>query len=221
LPRENLRIDLPLPLTGRATEVEETLVEDYSKHPWAGLPVRLTLTAEDAIGQQGAEPEVEVMLPRRRFFDPAAAALVEQRRDLLWSPENAPRIIQVLRAVTHRPEDVFASDRAYLLTRTVIRWLVRGHEEGSVEPLVEEVAEMLWQAALLLEEGSLGDAAERLARAQERLQEALRGDASDEEIAELMDELRQATRDYMERWPRRRSRAARCNAPRASPAASR
>jgi hypothetical protein len=64
---------------------------------------------------------------------------------------------------------------------------------------VDEVAEMLWQAALLLEEGGLGDAAERLARAQERLQEALRGDASDEEIAELMDELREATRDYMQR----------------------
>ena len=42
---------------------------------------------------------------------------------------------------------------------------------------------MLWRAALLLEEGSLGDAAERLARAKERLQQALRGDASDEEIA--------------------------------------
>jgi uncharacterized protein (TIGR02302 family) len=198
--RETLTIDLPMPLTGRATEVEDVLVEDFSKHPWAGLPVRFTLSAEDAIGQQGAEPDIEAVLPRRRFFDPAAAALVEQRRDLLWSPENARRVTQVLRAVTHRPEDLIASDRAYLLTRTAIRWLVRGQAEGALEPaLVDEVAEMLWQAALLIEEGGLGDAAERLARAQERLQEALRGDASDEEIAELMDELREATRDYMQR----------------------
>jgi uncharacterized protein (TIGR02302 family) len=201
VPREPLAVDLPMPLTGRGTErIEDVLVEDFSKHPWAGLPVRLSLTAEDALGQQGHD-HAAATLPRRRFFDPVAAALVEQRRDLLWAPEaNARRVTQILRAVTHRPEDAIESERAYLLTRTAIRWLARGQETGAIDaPLVEEVAEMLWQAALLIEEGGLGDAAERLARAQERLQEALRGDASDEEIAELMDELREATRDYMQR----------------------
>ncbi len=198
--RTALEIDLPMPMTGRATEIEDALVEDYSKHPWAGLPVRLTLTAEDAIGQQGADADIEAVLPRRRFFDPVAAALVEQRRDILWSPENARRVTQVLRAVTHRPEDAFGSERAYLVTRTAIRWLARAQAEEAVDAaLIDEVAEMLWHAALLLEEGGLGDAAERLARAQERLQEALRGDASDQEIAELMEELREATRDYMQR----------------------
>ena len=64
------------------------------------------------------------------------------------------------------------------------------------------MAEALWLAATLIEDGNLGDAAERLARAKERLQEALRGDATDEEIAQLMDELRQATRDYMEQMAR-------------------
>ena len=53
-----------------------------------------------------------------------------------------------------------------------------------------------------IEDGDLGNAAERLARAKERLQEALRSDATDEEIARLMDELRQATRDYMEQMAR-------------------
>jgi uncharacterized protein (TIGR02302 family) len=193
-----LRIDLPMPITGEGALVEETLVEDFSKHPLAGLPVRLTLTAEDAIGQLGSQPGVEVVLPRRRFFDPAAAALIEQRRDVLWSPENVDRVIQVLRAVTHRPEDVIDSERAYLLSRTAIRWLVRARDEGSVPEVTPEVAETLWQAALILEEGSLGDAAERLAQAQERLREALQSDASDDEIAELMEELREATREYME-----------------------
>jgi uncharacterized protein (TIGR02302 family) len=194
-----LAIDLPMPLTGGgAPEIAETLVEDFTKHPLAGLPVRITLTAEDAVAQVGVAPEAEAVLPRRRFFDPTAAALVEQRRDILWSPENAPRVIQVLRAVTYRPEDTFDSDRAYLLARTAVRWLARAEAEGTVPVVTAEVAETLWQAALLLEDGSLGDAAERLARAQERLQEALQGDASDEEIAELMEELREATRDYME-----------------------
>ena len=64
------------------------------------------------------------------------------------------------------------------------------------------MAEALWQAAVQIEDGSLGDAAARLAKAKERLQQALREDASDEEIARLMDELRQATRDYMEQMAR-------------------
>jgi uncharacterized protein (TIGR02302 family) len=197
--REVLQVDLPLPVAGGTQEIAETLVEDFSKHPWVGLPVRITLIAEDGLGQLGHHRDAEAVLPGRRFFDPMAAALIEQRRDVLWAPDaNARRVAQVLRALTYKPEDHFDNPRAFLVTRTAIRWLVRAREEGEVGAVAEEVAEMLWQAALLLEEGSLGDAAERLARAQERLREALQNDASDEEIAQLMDELRQATRDYME-----------------------
>ncbi len=204
-PRAPLSVELPMPMRGAGAEVEDALVEDFSKHPWAGLPIRLTLSAEDARGQRGATEAIEAVLPGRRFFDPLAAALVEQRRDLLWTAENARRVTQVLRAVTHRPEDIFPDGRAYLLVRTAIRRLARAQEEdaageeNAVGAVIEEAAETLWQAALLLEEGGVGDAAERLARAQERLREALEGNASDEEIAELMEELRDATREYMQR----------------------
>lgn len=214
--RPALVIDLPLPMVGGGAEIAEILVEDLSKHPWVGLPVTLRLTAEDALGQTGLSPVESALLPGRRFYNPVAAALVEQRRDLLWSPENAVRIGQVLRAVTHRPEEGFDNPRAYLMTRLAIRRLAPIGARRDPAPLVEEVAEMLWRAALLLEEGSLGDAAERLARAKERLSEALRGDASDEEIAQLMDELRQATRDYMDQLAQeaiRRGETERAEAP--------
>jgi uncharacterized protein (TIGR02302 family) len=196
--RPALTLDLPMPMAGGGPDLAEILVEDVSKHPWVGLPVTVRLTAEDAVGQTGTSPVETVLLPGRRFYNPVAAALVEQRRDLLWSPGNAERVGQVLRAITHRPEAGFDNPRAYLMTRLAIRRLAPVADRSDPTPLIEEVSEMLWRAALLLEEGSLGDAAERLARAKERLQEALRGDASDEEIAQLMDELRQATRDYME-----------------------
>jgi uncharacterized protein (TIGR02302 family) len=200
--REPLVVDLPLPMTGRAPEVAETLVDDFSTHPWVGLPVRVTLVAEDALGQEGRESDIEAVLPGRRFFDPVAAALAEQRRDLLWSAENGRRVRQLLRAVTHRPGDHFDRAGAFLIVRTAIRRLDAALDAGSVPEVRDEVAEALWRAALILEEGSLGDAAERLARARERLAEALRNDATDEEIAELMDELREATRDYMEQMAR-------------------
>ena len=55
----------------------------------------------------------------------------------------------------------------------------------------------LWRAALRLEDGDLADAAERLARAQERLKDAIENGASEDEIARLMQELPKAMQDYM------------------------
>ncbi len=202
--RPPLVADLPLPLSGRSKELDETLVEDFSKHPFAGLPVTVTLTAEDATGKTGTSAPVAAVLPMRSFYDPMAMALVEQRRDLLWSAANAPRVSQVLKAVTYHPDASFPSPRAYLMVRTVIRSLDAAAAAGAtVAPKVrDEAAEALWQAALQIEDGRLGDAAQRLAKAKERLQQALQNGASDEEIARLMDELRQATRDYMDQMAR-------------------
>ncbi|MCB1352965.1 MAG: TIGR02302 family protein [Rhodobacteraceae bacterium] len=201
-PRDRIVIPLPLPVSGSAAEVSETLEEDFSGHPWAGLPVTITLVAEDALGQTGRSETVHAALPGRKFFDPAAAALAEQRRDLLWAAANGSRVSQVLRAVTFHPEGLFDRAGAYLMTRIAIRRLEAAVEADQVAAARDDIAAGLWRAALLLEDGSLGDAADRLARAKERLSEALKGDATDEEIAELMQELRDATRDYMEQMAR-------------------
>ena len=169
-----LAADLPLPMTGGADALSETLVEDFSKHPLAGLPVTVRLVAEDAIGQRGESPALEAVLPMRRFYDPVAQALIEQRRDLLWSAANARRVVQVLRATTNLPEGSFDSPRAYLVVRTAIRRLDAAEKADDVAAVRDEIAEALWQAAVQIEDGDLGNAAERLARAKERLQEALR-----------------------------------------------
>jgi uncharacterized protein (TIGR02302 family) len=59
------------------------------------------------------------------------------------------------------------------------------------------MAAELWDIALMVEEGDLADARERLRRAQDRLDEAIRNGADPAEIEELMQELRQAMNDYM------------------------
>jgi uncharacterized protein (TIGR02302 family) len=201
-PRPALVADLPLPMSGATTEVAETLVEDFSRSPFAGMPVTVRLTAEDAIGQAGESAPVATVLPMRSFYDPLAAALVEQRRDLIWSTANARRVVQVLRAVTHRPDDVFESPRVYLVVRAAIRRLAAAETAGEVPAVRDEVAEALWKAAVEIEDGRLGDAKERLAKAKERLEQALENGADDQEIARLMDELREATRDYMQQMAR-------------------
>ncbi len=201
-PREPVTVDLPLPVTGDRTAFEEALVEDFSKHPWANLPVTITLTVRDGAGQKGRSDPLSVPLPARRFFDPLAAAVAEQRRDLLWARANAPRVAQILRAVSNRPDDIFRKETDYLRLRFIVRQLEGYARAGLTPQQQDEIAEALWNLAVALEEGDLSDALERMRRAQERLSQAMKNGASDAEIAELMQQLRRATDDYLRQLSR-------------------
>jgi uncharacterized protein (TIGR02302 family) len=198
-PRAALILDLPMPFNGDRQRFEETLIEDLSEHPFANLPVSILFEVEDALGQTGQSSDIKIVLPGRRFFQPMARAVIEQRRDILWSRENARSVVQILRAVSHRPEDIFTSEVPYLRLKAIVRRMdgVLDATGTISDSLQSEAAEALWELAIQLEDGSLADARERLERAQDRLSEAMRNGASDEEIAELMQELRDATEDYM------------------------
>ena len=204
--REEITVPLPLPISGNRAEFTETLIEDFSQHPWANLPVTITLSANDAAGNETIAEPLTTPLPARRFFDPLAASVAEQRRDLLWTSENAPRVAQVLRAVSHRPDGLFRSETAYLRLRVILRRLETQTDIGLTSEVRDDIAEALWDLAVLLEEGDLSDALERMRRAQERLSEAMRNGASDQEIAELMQELREATDDYLRQLSRQAQR---------------
>lgn len=198
-PREPLRIPLPMPVTGERTEISETLREDLSLHPWAQMPVRIVLSVVDAAGQTGESAAITDMLPGRRFFEPAARALAELRRDLLWNRDNARRTAQILRMMLHRSEGAFRFEGAPVMIRGAVAFIETRLETGEwTGEARDDLAEQLWELALLIEEGELANARERLRRAQERLDQAMRDGASPDEIRELMDELREATRQYME-----------------------
>ena len=196
-PRDALVLDLPLPFNGARDDIAETLIENLSEHPFANLPVALTLRATDAAGQTGESAPESLVLPGRRFFQPVARAVIEQRRDLLWSKQNGQRVEQVLRAISHRPEGLFSNETTYLRMRLIIRRLDSFNQFGLSDDSQAEIAQAMWDLAIQLEDGRLADARERLRRAQERLEEAMRNGASDSEIAELMQELREATDDYL------------------------
>jgi uncharacterized protein (TIGR02302 family) len=191
-----ITLDLPLPISGQRTEFTETLVDDLSKHVFANLPVTITLSATDAPGQTGTATPLHVTLPGKRFFDPLAAAVVEMRRDILWSRTNAARSTQIFKALTNRPEGLIRNEKAYLRLRVALRRLEAEQDALPVESR-DELAEALWDIALLIEEGDLNSARERLKRAQDRLDEAIRNGADPAEIDQLMQELREAMNDYM------------------------
>ena len=199
-PRNEIVVDLPMPYRGDRAEIEELLVDNLAEHPWADLPVQVTLSAVDAAGQTGESAPVEIILPGRRFLHPLARAIVEQRRDILWSMENAPRAARVLRAVSNRPQGLFPKDVQYLKLRTAAGTL---EEPGLNADGRDAVAKALWDIAVEIEDGSLADALERLRRARERLSEAMRQGATSEELSELMQDYRDAMRDYMEEMARR------------------
>lgn len=191
-PRAPLTLDLALPIAGDRSDFAEVLRTDLTKHPLAGLPVTATLRAEDAAGQEGRHVE-RVVLPARPFYEPIASALVEQRRDLHWSRANRARVARLLRAITWKADGTWNNPAAFLIVRMAIRRLDRG-------PLTietrDEIADMLWEAAIRLEENSLDSALERLRQAQDRLSEAIRQGAPPGEIERLMAEMRRAMDDY-------------------------
>nr|WP_236953127.1 DUF4175 family protein [Ketogulonicigenium vulgare] len=185
-------LDLPLPFTGARREITGDVTDTLSQHVFAGLPVTVQAEVVDAAGQVGRSAMIEMTLPGKRFFQPVARAIAEQRRDLLWSVDNQPRVLGLLRAIYFQPETLITNRNTQLRLSYAIRMMTRDTVD------VPEVAQLLWEIAIQFEEGALSDARERLRRAQERLDEAMRSGASAAEIQELMDELRAATEAYLD-----------------------
>ena len=203
--RAPLVLDLPLPFAGGRDDFSEVFVDDLSEHPFANLPVTLTLIAADDLGQRAESTHAVARLPGRPFYVPLAAAIAEQRRDLLWSRANRARAARLLRAIryrpdgmdAYRPDGLFPEPQAAGLVGDAIERLETAGPDMT-RATRDEIADLLWQAALLVEDHVPETAEERLARAQERLAEAMRQGANEAEIAELMDQMREAMDEYMQ-----------------------
>lgn len=168
-------------------------VENLTKHPWAGSRVSVVLVARDEAGQEGRSEPMEVTLPERPFRVPLARAIIEQRRDLALDAEAQLQVIEALDALMIAPDGIFRSPTAYLGTRMVYGKLVAARSDDALKPLLDE----MWELALAIEDGSTSLAAQALRDAQDRLRQALQDGASDEEIARLTEELRQAMQRYL------------------------
>ena len=203
--RAPLVLDLPLPISGNRADFSDALIEDISKEAFSNLPVIITLSVSDARDQSAKAAPLHAILPGKRFFDPLAAALIEMRRDLLWSRENARDVVGTLKAITNRPEDVIRDEAAFLRLRVALRRLDASAATLDVKTR-DEIADALWEISLLVEEGDLASARERLDRAQDRLNEAIRNGADTSEIDQLMQELREAMDDYMEQLAQEQQR---------------
>ncbi|HRY07352.1 MAG TPA: TIGR02302 family protein, partial [Hyphomicrobiaceae bacterium] len=185
-------LTLKLPRAG-AKEAETSSHLELGSHPWAGLKVQMWLEAKDVAGQTGTSEKFEIILPQRRFDNPIARAVIEQRRKLVEDPRYRPDVLLAIEALTLEPEGFLDDVPAYLGLRMAYHRLKR----SAARDVRNGVIEQLWHVAVRLEDGDLSDAERRLREAQEKLSKLLEEGASDQDIADAMKELRQALNDYM------------------------
>ncbi len=188
-----IRAELPLPGLG-SNRVEGSSVQDFSAHPWAGLPVLVRLQALDARGQAGESDAIKVVLPERIFNHPVARAIAEARKKLN-NPSDAvvAEVVGALRDITSRPKHFFDDTIVFLALSVAASRLI--HDESDTG--IGAVQALLWETALRIEDGEFAIAERDLKKIQDQLMRALRKGKDAQEIERLMDDLRAALDKYL------------------------
>ena len=190
---ENPVVDLQLPRRSSEDGLANTSY-DLTDHPLAGEEVYITLVAIDGAGQETRTEPLQTVLPQKNFVSLLAQSIVEQRQIIAFDAFERFRAIELNDALTILPEVTIPSIRDFLLVKSAREGLALAYSEEAMLRSIDE----LWEIALLLEDGNLSLAEQRLRDAQRELSEALENGASDEEIARLMEELREAMQEFME-----------------------
>lgn len=190
--------DIALRLPRRNDEGKAKTSVNLTEHPWAGARVNLQLRVEDDLEQTGHSETIETVLPGRPFSNKLARALIEQRRNLALDANNGRAVYDMLDLFTLYPEETI-NNTAHFLGITTIKSKLR--YANSDEDL-RGVVDYIWEVARNIEDGGLSDAERRLKDAQQALRDALENGASDEEIEQAMNELREAMQEYLQEFAR-------------------
>ncbi|MEQ1755950.1 MAG: TIGR02302 family protein [Micropepsaceae bacterium] len=188
-----IRFELPLP-PSPARKGEVMIFKDLTDHIWAGLKVKVVLTAKDELGQTAHSKVATIILPERRFTNPLARALVEQRRNLARDPRSSAQVAKALDALSIAPERFMPDTRVYLALRTATFEAHRARlDDTHVDTSrIISAQQLLWDLALRVEEGDTPQAQAELRDIQRKLMDALAKGGSEEEIERLMAQMRAA-----------------------------
>lgn len=180
---ERIKLPAPIflqPLARAAMEIRREIL--FERRPYALAPQTITLARFVVRGPGRAADELFV------HTDDADPRI-----------ERAPAAIRAaarkLDALTSSPQDGYYRDFAvYAGLRGAAALLAVTRNSEDLEP----PAQVLWDVAMRAEYGDSADARRALDEAQKALAEALRGGASQEEIAALSRKLQEAARKYVE-----------------------
>ncbi|MBZ9843682.1 TIGR02302 family protein [Mesorhizobium sp. CA5] len=192
--------DMPLTLPRRGGKPSAAkTTKDLTEHVWAGSNIKLTLTATDDAGHTATSETKTLVMPERPFANPLARAVIEQRRLVALDTNAKPRVLDLMDAVTLRPEDTFDNMSNYLAIMSARSRLKLSESDDQLRNVVS----YLWEIALGIEEGNLSAAERRLRQAQQALQDAIKNGASDQEIEKAMKELREAMNQFLQEFAQR------------------
>jgi uncharacterized protein (TIGR02302 family) len=189
---------LSLPRRGGKSNAAKT-TKDLTEHVWSGGNVKVTLVATDDAGHTATSETKTLVMPERPFSNPLARAVIEQRRMLALDTNSKNRVLDLMDAITLRPEDTFDNMAHYL---AIMSARSRLKMADSDDQLRDEVS-YLWEIALGIEEGNVSAAEKRLRQAQQALQNAIKDGASPEELDKAMKELREAMNQFLKEFAER------------------
>ena len=184
---------LVMPQTRTRSAIGQT-VKDLTEHPLAGSEMVMTLVVKDQAGNEGRSEPFEMKLPERPFLNPIAKSLIEQRRMIALDAETKPRVLIGIDALTIAPERFTPDTNVYLGLRSLYWNLTNARSDDQLRAVVTR----MWAMAVMIEDGTMGDAAAQLRAAQEALRQALERNAGDDEIKRLMDQLRAALNNFLQ-----------------------
>lgn len=172
-------------------------VYDTAWHPWAGMPVVLLVTAEDQAGHTSALPPIHITLPERTFTHPVAKQIAALRKRLIRTPQAAAENVGYdLEAFLSSPGAYNDDTVVFLSLRSASSRLIRNPDD--LKEIAAVIAQ-LWDTSLRIEDGNLSLAARNLRDARLALEKLLADpNASQQDIAQAVDNLRQAMAEYFQ-----------------------
>lgn len=196
MPAEEIR----LVMSQANTDFKISPVFDMTWHTWAGLPVTFEYTVTDHKGQNARLENIYLILPEREFEHPMAKSLIAMRKRLAWDYKDSFIDIALnLKTLLNAPAYFQNNPVIYLAIKTASMRLilVNNKNEDIRLKAAHEIIKLLWNAALVVEDGNLSLAMRELREAQSTLENAMRDpNASEDEISRLMDNLREKMANY-------------------------
>jgi hypothetical protein len=192
-------LTLPLALPDAPSPaIDAVQVADLTANPWAGLPVTMRLTDQDAIGQKGSSPVVMLTLPERHFADPLARAVIAIRKGLVLmpDPQDPNARAAAAQAIFETGDAAVAAGKS---AQSVLPLIGTGWElVDARSSAVPDVIDQLWQVALHFEQGDAADTAQALQKANDALKTALNSPAATPaDLARLMQAVQAAVLQHL------------------------
>jgi hypothetical protein len=203
------------------------LFVDVTQHVLTGLDVEVRLVLRDGLGQETLSEPTRLVMPEVKWTTPLGAALQEQRllilretrpyrsnppalatlfdpasgepvkldlsEGLMGAPDNILRAERLLRATLSSLRETGLSDLGVMGMGFALERLALARDLSGAQ----DVAPILWDLAIQAEQADKTPAQQRLAAARNALEEALKNGASDSDIRDLSQDLRDAVKERL------------------------